>query len=219
MSEGGDVTEQKRETMGGFSELARSRRSVRRYRPDPVPTELVEQVLEAGRWAPSALNLQPWHFIVVSSDEVRRAVYNATGAGGLKWKHILQAPVLIVVCSNPLHRWARDDAIFAAQNMMLQAADSDLGTCWIGGYNEERLRAVLRIPDGWHVPGFMTLGYPEHVGNPPGRREMTEMVSEETFAGRGLSFKQVGPFMRLLLKLLRLQHAPKPRDRDEHDEK
>jgi len=186
-----------------FLDLARSRRSVRQYRPEAVPPELLDQVLEAGRWAPSAVNTQPWEFLVVTDAEVKQKLYELTGAMGLKWKHLLTAPVVIVICGRKLTRWSRDDCIFAAQNMMLCAADLGLATCWIGGFNEEKVRRLLSIPERFHLPGMMTLGYPEGETKAPPRRPLADMVHQNTYQGRGLDLSHLGRVWHIVKKLLR----------------
>ena len=135
-----------------FLDLARSRRSVRHYRPDPVRPDLLDQVLEAGRWAPSAVNSQPWEFIVVTDPEVKQALYDLAGVLGLRWRHLLTAPVVVVVCARKLTPYSRDDCIFAGQNMLLAAADLGLGACWIGGFNEAKIRKLLSLPGGLPAP-------------------------------------------------------------------
>jgi nitroreductase len=192
---------------GFFLDLARSRRSVRQYQPTPIPDDLLEQVLEAGRWAPSAVNSQPWEFIVITDQQVKQAVYDLAGVFGLKWKQLLSAPVVIVICARKLTAYSRDDCIFAAENMLLCAADLGLGTCWIGGFNENKLKRLLSIPQGYHLPGMLTLGYPAHEPTAPQRRELETMVHQNTFESRGLDLSHVGRIGRLIAKLLRLQRS------------
>lgn len=191
--------------IGAFLDLARRRRSVRRYRPDPVPEELLQQVLEAGRWAPSAVNSQPWEFVVVRDPQVKQALYDLATVAGLRWPHLLSAPVVIVLTARKLTSYARDDCIFAAQNMMLCATDVGLGTCYIGGFAEARIRKLLAVPEGHVVPGMITLGYAEHDPPPPPRRELASMIHHDTYQGRGLDLSHVSRIGRIVLKLLRLQ--------------
>lgn len=192
---------------GTFIQLARGRRSVRRYRPEPVPEELLTEVLEAGRWAPSAVNSQPWEFIVARNEETRRALYDLSGVAGLKWKQLLAAPVVIVITARKLTPYSRDDCIFAAQNMMLCAADLGLGTCYIGGFAEDKVRRLLSIPDGYILPGMITLGYPEDQPKAPPRRDLAAMTHYESYEGRGLDLSHLGRIGRLIIKLFRLQHG------------
>ena len=84
--------------------LLKARRSIRRYRPDPVPDEMVEQLLEAGRWAPSASNRQPWDFIVVRDEAVRQQVAEHAAFYFIRWAHVAEAPLLIVLCGDARKR-------------------------------------------------------------------------------------------------------------------
>ena len=186
-------------------DLARRRRSIRQYRADPVPRELVDQVLEAGRWAPSACNSQPWEFIVVTDPAVREAIYQLANVVGLKWPHLRSAPVTIAICGRKLTPYSRDDCIFAGQNMLLCAADLGLGACWIGGFNEAKMKRLLGVPESFLLPGMMTVGYPASDPPPPPRRSQADMVHEQTYQGRGLGLARPRFVWSVLRKLLRLQ--------------
>jgi nitroreductase len=188
-----------------FLDLARCRRSVRRYRPDPVPDDLLDQVLEAARWAPSAVNSQPWEFIVVRDPQVKQALYDLAGVAGLKWKQLLAAPIVIVITARKLTQYSRDDCIFAAQNMMLCASDLGLGTCYIGGFSETRIRKLLSIPEGYLLPGMITLGVADEEPKAPPRRELAAMTHQDTYQSRGLDLSHVSRIGRIVVKLFRLQ--------------
>lgn len=166
-----------------FLDLARRRVSVRRYRPDPVPDALLEQVLEAGRLAPSAKNLQPWHFIVVR-DPVRRAALGR--AYPPEW--FAQAPVIIVVCVEPEAAWRRRqdgygsadvDGAIAMPHITLCAADLGLGACWIGAFDPELARDALGLPPGIVPLALTPLGFPDEAGRPKIRKEMREIRHDE----------------------------------------
>jgi nitroreductase len=191
--------------MGSFQELAQRRRSVRAYRAEPVPEELIEAVLEAARWAPSAVNSQPWEFIVVTDPELKAAVGRQARYFGVGWPHIHQAPVLIAVCGRRLTPFARDDCLFAAANLMLAAADLGLGTCWIGGFAEGTIKELLGIPEAYVLPGFCTLGYPAGETPPPPKRALEEMVHRDGFQGRRGSLRRWWGPLEVIGRLLRLQ--------------
>lgn len=190
-----------------FLELAKARRSCRQYRAEPVPEELLQQVLDAGRWAPSALNSQPWEFIIVSDPQVKQHLYDAASIAGFRWKHLLTAPLIVVVVARRLSAYSRDDCIFAAQNMLLCATELGLGSCWLGGFTESRVKRLLSVPESYLLPGMMTLGYPERVGSPPPRADLERITHRESYQGRGLDLSHVSRIGRLVIKLLRLQGA------------
>ena len=162
-----------------FLDLVNKRYSVRKYEPTPVNNALVEQVLEAGRLAPSAANYQPSHFIVVRDEAVKAAL---GGAYAREW--FWKAPVIIVVCVVPSKAWVRFDGKnyaavdggIAMDHMTLCATDLGLGTCWIGAFDQAKVRAALNVPD--HVePLVMTpLGFPAAPSGPRKRKAREEIV-------------------------------------------
>lgn len=191
--------------MQSFGDLARRRRSVRRYRPEAVPEEVLLQVVEAARWAPTAVNSQPWEFIIVTDPEVKGLVGKHSRYMGLGWPHIRQAPALIVVCARRLTPFARDDTMFAAANLMLAAADLGLGTCWIGGFKESVLKPILGIGEDYLLPGFCTIGYPEGDTPPPPKRALEQMVHRDTLSGKRPLIPHLSGPLEVLGRLIRLQ--------------
>ena len=133
------------------------RRSIRNYESTPVPDEKLEKVLEAARLAPSASNVQPRHFIVVTDKERRDAL-----SAGMFARFLKQAPVVIVACGDEKKspKWYPIDVAIAVENMVLAATGEDLGTCWIGSFDENKVRAVLKIPENLRVVVLLALGYP-----------------------------------------------------------
>lgn len=195
-----------------FLELARARRSVRAYLPDAVPDELLLELVEAARWAPSAVNTQPWEFIIVTDPSVKDAVGDNARYFGLGWPHIHEAPALIMVCARRVTPFARDDAIFAGANIMLAAADRGLGTCWIGGFDERKMRELLSIPSDYMLPGFCTVGYPAGETPAPPKRALDSMVHRDTFKGAGLRLPHLRGPLEVLGRLLRMQGRGRRRD-------
>ncbi|MDR0994179.1 MAG: nitroreductase family protein [Verrucomicrobiota bacterium] len=171
--------------MTSFLELAEKRRSVRAYKPNVVPGALVNQVLEAGRLAPSACNKQPWRFIVVKDEAIRRSLGTAYAREWF-WK----APVILAVCILPGDAWTRPhdgrnyaavDGAIAMDHITLAAADVGLGTCWIGAFDPAVVRDVLNLPDGVAVVGMTPLGFPDTEPSPRvrSRRPLAETVMQE----------------------------------------
>ncbi|ACX52178.1 nitroreductase [Ammonifex degensii KC4] len=149
-------------------EVIKKRCSVRQYKEDPVPRELIEQILEAARWAPSAGNLQPWFFYVITDAGRRRCL--AAAAWGQKF--VGEAPVLIVVCAEPQRSaqhygergrslYCIQDTAAAIQNLLLAATAYGLGTCWVGAFDENQVRHCLGIPPERRPVAIVTLGYPQ----------------------------------------------------------
>jgi nitroreductase len=139
------------------SEAIRKRRSVRTYLPDTVPQDKLKTILEAGRLAPSAGSIQPWHFIVVFNKEKRETL----AKGGRYAKFLSQAPVVIVGCGNKKlsPNWNVVDTAIAMQNMVIAAVGEGLGTCWVGSFKEEKVKELLKIPEQFSVIALLAVGY------------------------------------------------------------
>jgi len=135
-----------------------TRRSIRSYRSDLVPKELLTKVLEAGRWAASAGNSQPWTFIVVTDPEVKSRVTKGFMFG---W-FLDEAPAGIVICVDPRASTCPvQDGSLAAGNMMLAAQALGLGTCWINpGFQDNLVKEALGIPQDQQLICVLSLGYP-----------------------------------------------------------
>lgn len=167
-------------------EAIEKRRSIRKYRDTPVPREKLEKILEAARLAPSASNVQPRHFIVVTDEERKKSLSAGMFAGFLK-----QAPVVIVACGDEKKspKWYAIDVAIAVENMVLAATGERLGTCWIGSFDEAKVRDVLKIPENLRVVVLLAVGYSsgkEDLGSKVfrlvrKRKSLTEIVSIEDY--------------------------------------
>ncbi len=165
-----------------FQELIARRYSVRAYRTDPVEEEKLAQVLEAARLAPTAANFQPFQVIVVHTagrqDELRR-VY------GARW--FVQAPLVIAVCGLPGQAWTRGDGknycdvdvAIVMDHIVLAATDLGLGTCWVGAFDPQAAREVLRLPADVEPVVLTPLGYPADKPRAKKRKALSELVRYE----------------------------------------
>ena len=133
-----------------------SRRSIRAYAERGIPTPVLNNILEAGRQAPSAGNRQPWHFIAVTDEETREKL----SWGRVNW-FIKDAPLTIVGCvQTETGNWSLVDTAIALQNMVIAAWAMGVGSCWLGAFKEADVKQLLGIPDGWKVVALVTFGYP-----------------------------------------------------------
>jgi nitroreductase len=168
--------------------LLKGRRSIRRYRPDPVPDEMVEQLLEAGRWAPSASNRQPWAFIVVRDETIRQQVAQHAAYYFIRWAHVEEAPLLIILCGEGRNRIYRpflhEDVGLAGGQMMLQAKALGLGSCWIGALDRKAIAGILKLPDRMEIVGLLTVGFPAEDPPPPPRKPLAEIVHYDVYGNR-----------------------------------
>jgi len=156
------------------------RRSVRAYDPVAIEDGVLRQILEAGRQAPSAANRQPWQFVVVRDPERREAL--AEACNGQMW--LADAGVLIVGLGVPSvsERWYRVDVAIAMENMILAATSFGLGTCWIGAFDEAKVKQVISAPEEVSVVAVTPIGVPK--GEWPrarSRKEFSEVFHGDRF--------------------------------------
>jgi nitroreductase len=161
-------------------EAIKERRSIREYESKAVSEEKVKQILEAGRWAPSANNSQPWKFIVVRDEKIRKELAQVATYG----RFLAQAPVAIAVVMDPqASNHPVEDGAAATQNMLLAAHALGLGTCWIGAYGsgyEEGAKKVLAIPGDKRLLALISLGYPAESPRRD-RMKLSELVCYDRY--------------------------------------
>lgn len=164
-------------------EAIKRRRSIRQYKAQDVPEEILSAVLDCARIAPSAGNRQPWTFIAVKTQAMRDQLAEAAG----KQRMIGQAPVVIVVCADLEACGARyedrgrtlyafQDTAAAVENMMLAAVSFGLGTCWVGAFKETEARRILDLPANLKPVAMMPLGYPDQERGPRDLKPREEVV-------------------------------------------
>ncbi|MBI3090497.1 MAG: nitroreductase family protein [Candidatus Tectomicrobia bacterium] len=196
-------------TIDDLLEIMRKRRSCRLFEPDPVPEEMITNILEAGRWAPSGCSSEPWEFIVVRDAERRRRfseIYSQqrkfseerdAGPEGFPWpdlSYLFNVPVFIVVAGDrrlnrtyPMlyYRYDIYQQSMAAciQNMFLAAAAQGLGATWLsmGRHFEQELLALFEIPPGYRIETILAIGWPDLRREVRERRPLAEIVHYESF--------------------------------------
>jgi nitroreductase len=184
-------------------EAVKTRRSIRHYKPEAIPEEKLNAVLEAARWAPSWANTQCWRFIVVRDskmkDELANTLIKVELGGKLSdnpsIEAIKSAPIVIVVCAelgksgyefgkpatNKGDFWYMFDVALAMQNLALAAHSLGLGTGYVGALDAQKVAQILGVPKGVAVVGMTPLGYPSREGRSPGRKELSELVFHESY--------------------------------------
>lgn len=179
----------------------RARRSVRAFTDAPVDEPTVSRLLEAGRWAPSAGNFQPWRFIVVRDPATRERLQRAadlareSGAGlGLRGEpasDLVRAPLVVAVTADPqkvgphVHGETTHliGAALAVENLWLQATALGLGAVFVRQVVTDLARAALRVPPDETLAGLLVAGTPAESPAPPSRESLTELASEHGFNG------------------------------------
>lgn len=157
-------------------EVLKTRRSVRRYDPKPVPKEVVEDLVDCGRLAATARNVQPWHFVAVTDTATRKKIAEIAEFG----KFIADAPLCIAVFCDDT-KYYLEDGSAATQNILLAAKAHGLGSCWVAGDKKDYtgdIAAVLNVPDGQKLISLIAVGYSDAAPSPP-KRTLEEVLHWE----------------------------------------
>ncbi len=181
-----------------FSELVLTRRSIRKYRPDPISEETVRQWLSWGHAAPSGGNLCPWEFIILRREAGKRAAVDATfcgnqenGAAHQEW--LMTAPVLLAVCADEARIQARYgktsiwkslaylDCSACIENLLLGAVELGLGSCYVSGFRETPMRQALRLPAHVRPIALLPLGVPDMTGHARPRPALEDHMYAEAY--------------------------------------
>jgi nitroreductase len=162
-----------------FFDVVRSRYSVRRYQAKQVEPDKLDRILEAARLAPSGSNRQPWKFVVVRDAAIRRELVAACN----DQTFVGEAPVVIAGVGTMPDRVMRCqvpgdpvDLAIAMEHIALAATAEGLGSCWVGAFDQDRVRQVLGIPSTAKVIEVMALGYAADAPRPKARKPMGEIV-------------------------------------------
>lgn len=171
-----------------FVELAQKRCSIRKYAPVAVEKEKIEYILEAARLAPSAVNYQPWHFLLVTETEGCEKVHKCYPREWIK-----SASCFIIVCGDHSLSWKRGDGkdhmdidtAIAAEHICLAATEQGLGTCWVCNFDDDLCRELFNCPDAVEPVVIIPIGYPAtpdmFEATPKKRKSVEEIIKRETF--------------------------------------
>ncbi len=167
--------------MNDALELLKSRRSIRKYKDQPVEEEKIQKCLEAASWAPSASNKQPWEFLIVTDKQVRKKLSETHPYA----KFVAQSPVVFIPLTNPeVHqKYHMSDTALATLQYMIEAHSLGLGTCWagvIGSSIELEIRKLLGIPDHLNVLGLVATGYADEKPTKT-RKELDSLIHYEKY--------------------------------------
>lgn len=171
-----------------FSKLVQTRYSVRKFQNTPIPQDVLDRILEAGRIAPSASNRQPQRILVIRSTEAREKLKPCTPCH-------FDAPVILLACCDRSAGkekigsevdFGRVDVSIALTQIMLTATDLGVGTVWVGMFDPAKLRAAFHVPKQYEIVSLMPMGYPAEDAAPNARLHnarypMEHMVTYNTF--------------------------------------
>jgi len=172
-------------------EAIRTRRSIRKYKDKQVPWDNIVTIMQAGKYAPSAGNLQNWHFIIVKDDAKRKTI--AKACVDQEWME--QAPIHIVVLGEPekaeRYYGNRGRRLYTIQgvaacveNMLLAAHSLGLGSCWVGAFDEDELRRILILPEEVDVHAVVVVGYADEKPEMPPKYRIEHMMFFDKWWGR-----------------------------------
>ena len=163
-------------------EAIRTRRSVRSFTAKPVSREMIEQLIDGARLAPTANNIQPWEFVVVTDQIARQRIANVAEYG----KFIADAPVCVAVfCKDT--RYYLEDGCAATENILIGACALELASCWVAGDKksyEKEVSEILEAPDSYKLVSLIALGYSSVRASGKGKRELDEVIHWEKFQAR-----------------------------------
>jgi nitroreductase len=168
-------------------EVIEKRRSIRSFKPDPIPKEDLKKILEAGRLAPSGGNRQPWNFIVVREPERKKELAKAAR----NQMFVADADTVVVALGIPRIKPSsytsatriphKQDPMIAVEHMVLAATALGYGTCWIGAFDENEVKRILNIPEELTVVAMLPIGVPNESPPPKPRKPFEEIFFKEVY--------------------------------------
>lgn len=170
-----------------FIALAKKRTSCRKYLDKEVSDSLINNCLEAARWAPSACNKQPWRFVIVKNKKIRTDICENGLLPGIPMPWLKTAPVIIALCADvsvfthKIAPWISGvqyhliDLGIAGEHLVLAAEEQGLATCWIGWFNKKQIRKILSIPKNIEVASLISLGFPAETPAPQSRLHIDDI--------------------------------------------
>jgi nitroreductase len=165
------------ETMGVFDTI-KDRRSIRSYKGESIPKEKIEKLMESARLAPSAGNRQNWKFIVVENEQIKHQLVPACNNQAF----VGTSSHVIAGIGEPEQKWHQVDLAIALEHIVLEAVELGLGTCWIGAFNEEEVKKILKIPQDRKVIALLTVGIPAESPAARPRKALEEIVAYNEYS-------------------------------------
>jgi nitroreductase len=179
-------------------EAIKGRRSIRKYKPDPVPEEVLRTLMEAVRWSPSWANTQCWEVIAVRDPNAKSELATALSKGNPALSSMTEAPLVIVLCGKKgvsgfkkgeattvKGDWLMFDTGIAMQNLCLAAHALGLGTVVVGMFDHKKAEEILGVPGDVEVVAITPLGYPATGGSTPKRKEISDFVFSDRYGKKG----------------------------------
>lgn len=175
----------------------KERRSIRTYKSNPVPDNMIQDVLEAARWAPSWANTQCWEYILVKDAETKKALAGTLPSANPAKPAITEAPIIIVACAQ-LEKsgyfkekaatdkgdWFMFDLGLSTQNLVLAAHCLGLGTVHVGLFDAQAASKILSVPESMAIVELIPLGFPSVSAKVTARKELKDIISYDKYGQR-----------------------------------
>ena len=151
----------------------KDRRSIRTYKGERISKDKLDKLLETARLAPSAANRQNWKFIVVEKEQIKNQLVTACNNQAF----VGTTSHVIAGIGDPAQKWHQVDVAIALEHIVLEAVELGLGTCWIGAFNEDEVKKILKIPQDKKVVALLTVGIPAESPAARPRKTLEEIVA------------------------------------------
>ncbi len=173
-------------------DIITERGSIRKYTEKPIPRSVLLKILEAARLAQSAANRQPWEFIVVTNKEMRVKLANAAHWPGRPPQSAVSTAAALIICLADPDASRRVgafngflvDLAIAIENMVLTAWELGIGSCWIGAFQEDTVKALLHVPANLRIVSLLTVGYADEQPRPKSRKSLNEIIHYQRYGQR-----------------------------------
>jgi nitroreductase len=155
----------RRDSMNEVTEVIKTRRSVRKFEPKAVPEDVVRDILDCARLAPTANNVQPWIFGAVVDSDLRRQISELTNYG----KFIKDCAVCVAVFADSTTKYFLEDGSAATENILLACTAHGIGSCWVAGHKKayaESVRKLLNVPEPYTLIALVAAGYSRQKPSP-----------------------------------------------------
>ena len=158
--------------MGVFDTI-KDRRSIRTYKGERIPKDKLDKLLETARLAPSAANRQNWKFVVIENEQIKNQLVTACNNQAF----VGTSSHVIAGIGDSAQKWHQVDLAIALEHIVLEAVELGLGTCWIGAFNEDEVKKILKIPQDKKVVALLTVGVPAESPAARPRKVLEEIVA------------------------------------------
>lgn len=161
----------------------KKRASIRKYIGDPLDPNVIQQLLESARMAPSANNQQPWEFIWITDSAIRDQLFDVCRSSYGQMPYLKECSGIIAAVCNPTdnERWTKFNVALAMQNIVLTAVHLGLGTCFIGAFQPPEVGKILKVPNSHEVVALLTVGKPDESGKAKDRKPLHTLSYQDTY--------------------------------------